>query len=152
MLAMAVLTPSFALAQEASESLNSNAVAEGRALYLQYCASCHGVEGEGQPNWQKPNQLGELPAPPHNSEGHSWRHSDADLFGMISDGWRDPFNRTKRLTMPAFKDLLKTQEIERVITYLKTLWSPEQRQFQRETSYGQAISNPNEALKLEKKD
>jgi mono/diheme cytochrome c family protein len=116
----------------------------GRALYLKYCASCHGANGEGQTYWQKPNEFGELPAPPHNAQGHTWRHSDADLFDMIADGWRDPFNRTKRLTMPPFKNMLKPQEIADVISYLKTLWSAEQQQFQREESSSQAMSTPSQ--------
>ena len=86
--------------------------------------------------------LGELPAPPHNAQGHTWRHSDSDLFRMISDGWRDPFNQTKRLTMPAFKTLLTQREIGELIHYLKTLWSAEHQQFQREQTSGQAMSAP----------
>ncbi len=44
----------------------------GREVYLQYCASCHGRRGEGEPNWREPNARGELPAPPHDAEGHTW--------------------------------------------------------------------------------
>ena len=106
----------------------------GRALYQQYCASCHGANAEGTPNWQVRDQQGELPAPPHNAEGHTWRHSDAELYEMVSKGWRDPFNKTNRLTMPAFGDALSPQQTRAVITYLKTLWTPEQRQFQAEES------------------
>lgn len=59
------------------------------------------------------------------------------LYRMISEGWRDPFNKTERLTMPPFKDILTPHEIEAVIAYLKTLWTAEQRQFQREESQDQ---------------
>ncbi len=79
------------------DSINS-----GRAIYEQHCASCHGANAEGAPNWQERDARGELPAPPHNAEGHTWRHSDAALYEMVSRGWRDPFNKSKRLTMPAF--------------------------------------------------
>jgi mono/diheme cytochrome c family protein len=106
-------------------------VEAGRGVYQEYCASCHKPRGEGQPNWERPNAQGELPAPPHDSEGHTWKHSDAMLYRMVSEGWRDPFNKTQHLTMPSFKDQLSPDEIRDVITYLKTLWSPEQRQFQR---------------------
>jgi mono/diheme cytochrome c family protein len=58
---------------------------------------------------------------------------------MVSKGWRDPFNKTKRLTMPAFGDVLSQQEIVEVITYLKTLWTPEQRQFQLKESRDQPL-------------
>ena len=107
-------------------------VKSGRAIYEQHCASCHGANAEGAPNWQERDAQGELPAPPHNTEGHTWRHSNADLYKMVSKGWRDPFNKSKRLTMPAFGETLAPEQIRAVIDYLKTLWTPEQRQFQSE--------------------
>ena len=111
-------------------------VKSGRAVYTQYCASCHGANAEGAPNWQERDEHGELPAPPHNAEGHTWRHSDAELYEMVSKGMRDPFNKTTRLTMPPFGDTLSPRQIHAVTTYLKTLWTPEQRQFQSEESQG----------------
>ncbi len=107
---------------------------EGEIIYQQYCAGCHGVQGEGQPNWERQNALGELPAPPHNMEGHTWKHSDAMLYRIISEGWRDPWNKTERLTMPAFGNILTPLQIKLVTNYLKTLWTPEQRQHQKEES------------------
>jgi mono/diheme cytochrome c family protein len=115
----------------------------GRTVYEQHCASCHGANAEGAPNWQERDAHGELPAPPHNAEGHMWRHSDADLYQMVEKGWRDPFNKTQRLTMPAFIEELSPEQIRAVITYLKTLWTPEQRQFQLEESQGRPF--PSEA-------
>src|SRR3546814_2426064 len=92
----------------------------GRKVYQEYCASCHGPRGEGQANWEAPNDQGELPAPPHNAEGHTWKHADAMLYRMVSEGWRDPFNKTRELTMPAFGDQLSPEQIREVVTYLKT--------------------------------
>lgn len=109
-------------------------IESGRQVYQDSCASCHGAAAEGAPEWQKPNAAGELPAPPHDSTGHTWRHSDEDIAHMIINGWRDPFNRTEHLTMPALGDVLDPEEIEDLIAYLKTLWTPEQRQFQAEKS------------------
>ena len=40
--------------------------------YQEYCASCHGVNLEGQANWRSRNQDGTLPAPPHDETGHTW--------------------------------------------------------------------------------
>lgn len=109
-------------------------VALGQEVYRQHCASCHGAQGEGQPGWQVPNAAGELPAPPHDSTGHTWKHSDAMLEHIVLQGWRDPFNRTERLTMPSFQGVLSPREIRAVITYLGTLWTEEQRRFQWEES------------------
>jgi mono/diheme cytochrome c family protein len=125
-----------ALAQAAQPDTrpSDDLVVSGRAIYQQYCAACHGAKGEGKPGWQQRDALGELPPPPHGPEGHTWKHGDGMLYRIIRDGWRDPFNKTKRLTMPAYKDVLSPLEIKAVITYLKTLWTPEQRKIQREES------------------
>lgn len=110
--------------------LDAETVALGREVYRANCASCHGPEGEGPPDWQTPNELGELPAPPHDSTGHTWKHSDAMLYDIVKEGWRDPFNRTARLTMPAFENQLSPRQIRAVITYTKTLWTRAQQEFQ----------------------
>jgi mono/diheme cytochrome c family protein len=138
-LQFAVAVPLFAgvaLAQAAQPDTrpSDDLVVSGRAIYQQYCAACHGAKGEGKPGWQQRDTLGELPPPPHGSEGHTWKHGDGMLYRIIRGGWRDPFNKTKRLTMPAYKDVLSPGEIKAVIAYLKTLWTPEQRSTQREES------------------
>ena len=106
----------------------------GRAVYRQSCALCHGSRGEGARAWQHPDRQGELPAPPHDARGHTWKHSDAMLYQIVQQGWRDAFNKTDRLTMPAFKGQLSRKETIAVIAYLKTLWTPDQQRFQREES------------------
>lgn len=116
--------------------VDSGLVKTGHEIYQKHCASCHGAYAQGAPNWQERDEHRELPAPPHNAEGHTWRHSDAELYMMVSKGWRDPFNKTTKLTMPAFDDVLTPEQIRAVITYLKTLWTPEQVQFQAEESQG----------------
>jgi mono/diheme cytochrome c family protein len=117
--------------------LDPDSVKSGRAIYGQHCASCHGANAQGAPDWQKRDAHGELPAPPHDAEGHTWRHSDAVLYDMVAKGWRDPFNKTVRLTMPAFGDVLSPEQIRAVIMYLKMLWTAEQRRFQSEESRNQ---------------
>lgn len=109
-------------------------VAQGRQIYEQYCAACHGLQGEGAPGWKKPDEKGEMPPPPHDETGHTWRHSDRMLFEMIAEGWRHPFNKSDRLTMPAFENILTDQEIRAVIEYLRTLWTEEQRLYQQSES------------------
>lgn len=123
-------------------ALDPSLVASGRKVYQQYCASCHGANAEGAPKWQQRDAAGEMPAPPHDAGGHTWRHSDAMLFDMISNGLRDPFNKTTRLTMPAFAGVLSPEQIRAVISYLKTLWTPEERQFQVEESRDHSTPKP----------
>ncbi|WP_404362843.1 c-type cytochrome [Marinobacter sp.] len=117
----------------APEDLSREA-AQGRKIYEQYCAACHGWQGEGAADWKKKDEKGEMPPPPHDETGHTWRHSDRMLFQMIAEGWRHPFNKSDRLTMPAFENILTDQEIRAVIEYLRTLWTEEQRLYQQRES------------------
>ncbi|WP_367178611.1 cytochrome c [Devosia sp.] len=75
----------------------------GRAIYLERCASCHGVELEGQPDWMRRLPSGRLPAPPHDASGHTWHHSDRQLFDIVKNGLahdrtglRDGYARLRR--------------------------------------------------------
>lgn len=113
-------------------TLDPGEVAHGRQVYVQHCASCHGPNAEGAAYWQEPDERGNLPPPPHDDHGHTWRHPDAQLADIIRDGQRDPFNKTSELTMPPFKDRLSDDEIAAVIAYFKSLWSEEHRRFQEE--------------------
>lgn len=132
LLSTVLLVAAAAAEAGAPQAYDPAVLRQGERIYQQSCAACHGAKGEGAPNWQQRNSVGELPPPSHDEEGHTWKHSDAMLYRMVKEGWRNPFNKTDRLTMPAFGEQLSPQEIAAVITYLKTLWTPEQRQFQEE--------------------
>ncbi len=114
-------------------------VVRGRQIYLERCASCHGQRAEGAPNWQQPDARGDLPPPPHDDSGHTWRHSDAQLAEIIRDGLRDPFNKTPELTMPSFKNQLSDEEIQAIIAYFQSLWPPEHRRYQEEQNQRPAM-------------
>src|ERR671913_307202 len=62
---------------------NPRAVALGREVYAARCASCHGANLEGAPNWQTPLPAGGMPAPPHDPSGHTWHHNDESLFATV---------------------------------------------------------------------
>ncbi|HEX2622020.1 MAG TPA: cytochrome c [Phototrophicaceae bacterium] len=107
-------------------------LAEGQAIYLQQCAACHGVEGQGQfPEAPLvPDSTGRIGAPPHNETGHSWHHSDTVLIRyIIEGGFSDP---TRFYTMPPFGTILTEEQVLLVIAYIKTLWTDEQRGMQRQ--------------------
>src|SRR5690606_7280392 len=60
-------------------------LALGQELYAMHCASCHGADLEGQPDWKLPLPSGRLPAPPHDASGHSWHHPDSLLHRIVKE-------------------------------------------------------------------
>ncbi len=109
-------------------------LAQGEQVYNVNCAACHGVKGEGQPNWKVPNENGVYPAPPHNSEGHTWHHADDLLLEIIANGGGE---YSPKSGMPGFTGVLTNQEMVAVLAYIKTFWGPEQMEFQ-----NQVMQNP----------
>ena len=106
---------------------------DGRELYLEQCASCHGVDLEGQPDWMARLPNGRLPAPPHDETGHTWHHSDRQLFRIIKEGLASivPGYETD---MPAFGDTMTDDEIRSVLDYIKGTWPERQTDYQRAKS------------------
>jgi mono/diheme cytochrome c family protein len=99
-------------------------VARGNEIYRQHCASCHGANLEGQPNWRQPLPNGRLPAPPHNAEGHTWHHSDDVLFRATKYGM-SAIVPDRESDMPAFGGTLADADIWAVISYIESTWPPD---------------------------
>lgn len=126
---------------EQDESASAR-VAAGEVIYQENCASCHGANGEGEPNWKIPKEDGTYPAPPHTIDGHTWHHGDGMIFQIIKGGG-DSLNIPKfKSGMPAFDETLSDEEIVAVMAYLKSLWPEEQRNFQAEVSQQDPLPVP----------
>ena len=100
-------------------------VALGQSVYTAQCGRCHGAKLEGQPNWRERMDNGRLPAPPHNAEGHTWHHPDAQLFGITKHGLAPYVEPGYQSDMPAFDGILTDAEIAAVIAYIKSTWPPQ---------------------------
>lgn len=102
----------------------------GKQVYATNCASCHGANLEGQPNWRQPNTDGSMPAPPHDATGHTWHHNDQALFDTTKHGGAATSPVTTPNRMPAFGAQLSDREIWAVLAYIKSTWPLELQQRQ----------------------
>lgn len=112
-----------------SEAERRSRLAAGGRAYTEQCASCHGKNLEGQPDWQTPSPNGRLPAPPHDAAGHTWHHSDRELFLITRDGM-DAVVPGYESDMPAFSEVLSDAEIEAVLDFIKSTWPERERAYQ----------------------
>lgn len=93
----------------------SDPVAAGQRVYANNCASCHQAAGQGMPGAFPP------------VVGSEWVTGDPEtLVRILLHGLQGPVEvagQTYNGAMPAWKDLLKDEEIAAVATYLRQ-WSP----------------------------
>jgi mono/diheme cytochrome c family protein len=108
---------------------NAAQLALGARLYAERCASCHGAKLEGQPNWQEPLSNGRMPAPPHDASGHTWHHSDGELFTLTKKGLAALVPGYES-DMPAFEGTLSDEEIRAVLAFIKSTWPRKEREYQ----------------------
>lgn len=103
---------------------NQKYVSLGKRIYRENCASCHGVNLEGQADdWRTPGPDGRLPAPPHDETGHTWHHNDQTLFDITKIGVAKAANlKNYNSAMPPYEDILSDKEIIAVLSYIKSTW------------------------------
>ncbi|WP_148105828.1 cytochrome c [Candidimonas sp. SYP-B2681] len=111
-------------------------VMQGEQIYANHCASCHGAQMQGQPNWRERMSNGRLPAPPHDKTGHTWHHPDAVLIDLVKNGLVP--GRTApsgyESDMPAYGNILSDDEIIAVLAYIKSSWPPKVLDAQKEVT------------------
>lgn len=79
--------------------------ADGNAVYAAKCASCHGKDGRGLPNWRAKGQ------PDFTSAAWQKSKTDAQLIAATKEG--------KGKLMPAFKAKLSDAEISAVVARVR---------------------------------
>lgn len=104
----------------------------GQQVYRDHCASCHGENLEGEPNWRARKPTGRLPAPPHDETGHTWHHADKALINLTKYGPQYVAGDSYESDMPAFEDVLSDEEVIAVLSYIKSTWQPRERATQDE--------------------
>jgi len=87
---------------------------EGRQIYEEHCASCHGADGRGD------GRAGATLRPrPSDLTDATWTHgaSDGDIFIVVRDGAR-------QTAMRGFGGKLNTRELWSIVNYLRTIGPP----------------------------
>lgn len=115
------------------EPVTAEQIALGSEVYAENCAACHGANLEGQPDWMQRLDNGRMPAPPHDETGHTWHHSDQDLFTITKFGV-EAIVPGYQSDMPAFGDMLSDAEIVAVLAFIKSTWPERERVFQAEVT------------------
>jgi mono/diheme cytochrome c family protein len=115
----------------------------GETVYAQQCASCHGVNLEGQPEWKSQNEDGSFRAPPHDESGHTWHHGDPTLLEAIYAGGARlaDMNVGGTSDMPIYGDILSDAEIMAVLTYIKSTWPDDIQAIQWEATLREELQN-----------
>ena len=131
--------PSAAVIRILGRTADTELLALGEQLYAENCASCHGAELQGQPDWKRRLESGRMPAPPHDETGHTWHHSDADLFRLTKEGVAAVVGRNYESDMPAFENVLSDEEILAVLAFIKSTWPERERAYQAEITKQDAM-------------
>ena len=125
---------SFASTAAADHNWEHRDIVAGQSLYANNCASCHGANLEGQPNWQSAGADGVLPAPPHDRTGHTWHHDDELLFEYTKLGGAAALE-VRGVTgfnsgMPAFNETLTDDDVWDILAYIRLTWPEREREAQ----------------------
>ena len=103
-----------------NQSSQSGISYNGKQLFAENCASCHGKNGVGENPTQPRGGMtasGVSIAPALNGTGHTWHHSDQMLFQTIKHG-----SMAQNSRMVGFKNQLSDDQIRSVLKYIKSLW------------------------------
>lgn len=89
--------------------------AEGKKLYSQFCASCHGESGKGD----GPASAALNPKPRnHTDKEYMAKLSDEDMMKVIKEGGTSV---GKSPIMPPWGAALKDDQVKDVVAYIRTL-------------------------------
>ncbi len=108
-------------------------IEQGQSIYAESCAACHGADLEGQPDWRRRLENGRMPAPPHDADGHTWHHTDRQLFTITKQGLGAVVPGYES-DMPAFEGTLTDAEITAALAYIKSTWPDRERAHQAEVT------------------
>ena len=98
-----------------------NAREPSKLAFQEHCASCHGDNLQGQPKWKTSlDEDGHNYAPPLNGTGHTWHHSEEQLYNIIRYGLKF-YNENYEGKMQG-NDKLSDEDVWSILAYIKSVW------------------------------
>jgi len=102
----------------------------GKTLYKENCASCHGINLEGNPNWQTGvDEDGHRLAPPLDGSGHTWHHSKEQISNIIRYGLEVFINNYQGKMIG--NENLSDEESSLIYEYIYNMWPVDIRKISR---------------------
>jgi mono/diheme cytochrome c family protein len=118
-----IVADPFAAKTPALKPADPAVLALGESIYKAQCASCHGAQLQGQPDWRTRGADGLLPAPPHDASGHTWHHPDETLFRITKYGVAKTAGLADYASaMPIYEGVLSDEQIVAVLSWIKAQW------------------------------
>ena len=98
-------------AQDNPVAMSEDSVAAGRVIYVRFCSSCHGTEGEGD----GAGAFGDVP--PSNLVDDEWDHggSDGEIFKTIREGVPPDYY------MEMWEGRISDEDIWNTVNYIRDL-------------------------------
>jgi mono/diheme cytochrome c family protein len=87
---------------------NASATAEGKKIYVSYCAPCHGEKGKGD----GVASAGLSKRPADHTSAFVQKQTDGAIFWMISEG-NNP--------MPTYRKIFSETQVWQLVNYIRTL-------------------------------
>tara|TARA_B100000780_G_C21074379_1_gene432472 strand:- start:93 stop:518 length:426 start_codon:yes stop_codon:yes gene_type:complete len=96
-------------------------IAKGKIIYESNCIGCHQVNLGGAENWRDLDKDNHRKAPPLNGTGHAWHHDDVNLHNIIKYGLVKLVKNYDG-KMLGFEKNLNDEDIDSVLSYMKSFW------------------------------
>jgi len=118
-----ILSVLCALQLQAGGWSDAKDIANGKNLFANNCATCHGPEGIGpqSPALKVKRTDGKYQPPALNGTAHTWHHSPDLLRNIIAKGGNS-YGKGYKGWMPEFDKSLTQKERDDILKYVHALW------------------------------
>ena len=90
----------------------------GKKIYMDQCASCHGMNLEGQAGWRDKMVGGMQRAPPHDKSDHTWHHPEKLHCNITKYGMAAMNGSDYHVRQPIYNGVLTDEETIADVSYI----------------------------------